>query len=106
MLRRRRDTPQSRPQWRTHGTRVPCPTCHADASDLSLQVVSIDDFYFEAERLDQAMGGNPWGVPRALPGSHDLPLLLQTLSRWKDGEQVDLPQFILLEEIGSQYGLV
>ena len=61
--------------------------------DLPLQVVSIDDFYFEAERLDQAMGGNPWGVPRALPGSHDLPLLLQTLSRWKDGEQVDLPQF-------------
>ena len=65
----------------------------AQQLDLPLQVVSIDDFYFEAERLDQAMGGNPWGVPRALPGSHDLPLLLQTLSRWKDGEQVDLPQF-------------
>ena len=61
--------------------------------DLPLQVVSIDDFYFEAKRLDQAMGGNPWRVPRALPGSHDLPLLLQTLSRWKDGEQVHLPQF-------------
>ena len=28
---------------------------------LPLQVVSIDDFYFDAERLDQAMRGNPWG---------------------------------------------
>ena len=60
---------------------------------LPLQVVSIDDFYFDAERLEQAMRGNPWGVPRALPGSHDLPLLCQTLSRWKRGEHVDLPQF-------------
>ena len=50
---------------------------------LPLQVVSIDDFYFDAERLEQAMRGNPWGVPRALPGSHDIPLLCQTLSRWK-----------------------
>ena len=60
---------------------------------LPLQVVSIDDFYFDAERLEQAMRGNPWGVPRALPGSHDLPLLSKTLSRWKRGEHVDLPQF-------------
>ena len=65
----------------------------AQQLDLPLQVVSIDDFYFDAERLDQAMRGNPWGVPRALPGSHDLPLLCQTLSRWKRGEHVDLPQF-------------
>lgn len=60
---------------------------------LPLQVVSIDDFYFEAERLEQAMRGNPWAVPRALPGSHDLPLLHQSLCRWKRGDTVDLPQF-------------
>ena len=61
--------------------------------DLPLQVVSIDDFYYEAERLEQAMRGNPWAVPRALPGSHDVPLLHQSLCRWKRGETVDLPQF-------------
>ena len=60
---------------------------------LPLQVVSIDDFYFEAVRLEQAMRGNPWAVPRALPGSHDVQLLHQTLCRWKRGENVELPQF-------------
>ena len=51
----------------------------AKALDLSVQVVSLDDFYFEAKRLDEAMRGNPWGVPRALPGSHDLGLLQECL---------------------------
>lgn len=61
--------------------------------ELGLQVVSIDDFYFEAEELERRMAGNPWGVPRALPGSHDLGLLNDTLKRWKAGDQVELPQF-------------
>ena len=61
--------------------------------DLPLQVVSIDDFYFEAQRLDQAMQGNPWQVPRALPGSHDIPLLQSTLTRWLSGAAVELPCF-------------
>ena len=60
---------------------------------LSLQVVSIDDFYLDAAGLDLAMQGNPWGVPRALPGSHDLPLLLDRLSSWRQGEQPNLPVF-------------
>ena len=60
---------------------------------LSLQVVSIDDFYLDAAGLDLAMQGNPWGVPRALPGSHDLPLLLDRLSAWRQGEQPNLPMF-------------
>ena len=33
---------------------------------LSLQVVSIDDFYFSATELDRSMRGNPWGVPLSL----------------------------------------
>lgn len=60
---------------------------------LSLQVVSIDDFYLDAAGLDLAMRGNPWGVPRALPGSHDLPLLMDRLSSWRQGEQPHLPIF-------------
>ena len=60
---------------------------------LSLQVVSIDDFYLDAAGLDLAMQGNPWGVPRALPGSHDLPLLLDRLSSWRRGEQPNFPVF-------------
>ena len=39
------------------------------------------------------MQGNPWGVPRALPGSHDLPLLLDRLSAWRQGKQPNLPMF-------------
>ena len=65
----------------------------ADVLGLSLQVVSLDDFYFEADRLDAAMHGNPWGVPRALPGSHDLRLLHDSLLHWRQGQEVLLPCF-------------
>ena len=65
----------------------------AKALDLSIQVVSLDDFYFEADRLDAAMLGNPWGVPRALPGSHDLELLQDCLQRWRRCEDVFMPCF-------------
>ena len=61
--------------------------------DLSLQVVSIDDFYFPADQLERSMQGNPWGVPRALPGSHDVKLLQQTLAHWRKGQDVQCPQF-------------
>ncbi|BEV36269.1 phosphoribulokinase [Synechococcus sp. M16CYN] len=60
---------------------------------LSVQVVSIDDFYFAAEQLEEAMQGNPWRVPRALPGSHELDLLMTTLEAWRNGELVLLPRF-------------
>ena len=60
---------------------------------LSLQVISIDDFYFPADQLERSMQGNPWGVPRALPGSHDVKLLQQTLAHWRKGQDVQCPQF-------------
>ena len=60
---------------------------------LSLQVISIDDFYFPADQLERSMQGNPWGVPRALPGSHDVKLLQQTLAHWRQGQHVQCPQF-------------
>ena len=60
---------------------------------LSLQVISIDDFYFPADQLERSMKGNPWGVPRALPGSHDLQLLQRTLELWRKGQSIQCPRF-------------
>ena len=65
----------------------------AKVLDLSIQVVSLDDFYFEADQLDAAMRGNPWGVPRALPGSHDLNLLQDCLLQWRQGQDLSMPCF-------------
>ena len=56
-------------------------------------VISLDDFYFAAAELDRAMAGNPWGVPRALPGSHDLALMERVLSGWQRGEALHAPRF-------------
>ena len=39
------------------------------------------------------MKGNPWGVPRALPGSHDLQLLQHTLELWRKGHPIQCPRF-------------
>ena len=65
----------------------------AKSLDLAIQVISIDDFYLPAAEMEQAMAGNPWGVPRALPGSHDIVLMAECLSRWKQGSSVTLPRF-------------
>ena len=35
----------------------------AERLGLSLQVMSIDDFYFSADALDRSMQGNPWECP-------------------------------------------
>ena len=65
----------------------------AEVLGLSIQVVSLDDFYYEAQRLDAAMCGNPWDVPRALPGSHDLDLLISCIRQWRQGHEVLMPCF-------------
>ena len=51
------------------------------ARDLNLQikVISLDDFYLPGKEMDIAMNGNPWNVPRGLPGSHSLDLLNNSL---------------------------
>jgi D-glycerate 3-kinase len=60
---------------------------------LRLAVASIDDAYLPwAERL-QRLAGNPFGVTRVPPGSHDLPLLLQCLADWRRGDPLRLPRF-------------
>ena len=43
----------------------------ARALHLSIEVVSLDDFYFEAERLDAAMQGNPCCLLYTSPSPRD-----------------------------------
>ena len=59
----------------------------------SIAFLSIDDFYWPGEELDRSMLGNPWGVPRALPGSHDLTLMAATLDQWRETGELHAPRF-------------
>ena len=55
--------------------------------------LSLDDFYWPAPQLDNSMQGNPWCVPRALPGSHDTRGMLHALQSWKENGQIVAPRF-------------
>ena len=55
--------------------------------------LSLDDYYWPAEQLEKSMQGNPWCFPRALPGSHDIEGLLQSLEAWKESGQIIAPRF-------------
>ena len=65
----------------------------APSFGLRLAVVSIDDAYLPYQQRLQRLAGNPFGVSRVPPGSHDLPLLLECLRRWRSGEPLQLPRF-------------
>lgn len=60
---------------------------------LRLVVASIDDLYLPAQQRRQVLAGNPFGVSRVPPGSHDLPLLLAALQSWRAGGPLRLPRF-------------
>jgi D-glycerate 3-kinase len=60
---------------------------------LRLVVVSIDDLYLPADQRRRVLAGNPFGVSRVPPGSHDLPLLLAALNGWRAGGPLRLPRF-------------
>ncbi len=53
----------------------------------------MDDFYWPANQLDKAMSGNPWNVPRALPGSHCIDLLEKTMFDWLNNGVLTSPSF-------------
>jgi len=65
----------------------------AQARGLRLAVASIDDAYLPWEQRLVAMAGNPFGVNRVPPGSHDAPLLLERLQRWRSEGVLRLPRF-------------
>lgn len=60
---------------------------------LRLAVASIDDFYLPWERRQAALAGNPFGVSRVPPGSHDVALALEVLAAWQAGAALVLPRF-------------
>jgi D-glycerate 3-kinase len=65
----------------------------AQERGLRLEVASIDDAYLPWEQRLVAMAGNPFGVNRVPPGSHDAPLLVERLQQWRSGGALQLPRF-------------
>jgi len=60
---------------------------------LRLAVASIDDAYLPLAERQKRLAGNPFGVTRVPPGSHDVPLLLDALRAWKTGSPLRMPRF-------------
>lgn len=65
----------------------------AQAAGLRLAVASIDDAYLPWAERRRAMAGNPFGVTRVPPGSHDTALLQERLACWRGGGALVLPRF-------------
>ena len=68
-----------------------------ESGERSVAILSLDDFYLtKAERRELAETVHPLLATRGVPGTHDLPLLVQTLARLRDlrpGERIRLPRF-------------
>ncbi|MCX5949055.1 MAG: hypothetical protein NTY67_13040 [Cyanobacteria bacterium] len=73
---------------------------------LRLIVASIDDLYLPWPQRQRQLAGNPFDVWRVPPGSHDLPLLLEALGRWRQSGFLRLPRFdkTLAEGQGDRCG--
>lgn len=54
---------------------------------------SIDDFYYGHEDLERSACGNPWGVSRGFPGTHDMNALQTFLQTWLAGSEAQAPVF-------------
>jgi len=62
---------------------------------LRLAVASIDDAYLFWQSRLEAMAGNPYGVNRVPPGSHDPEALVEAIRAWREagGADLQLPRF-------------
>ena len=72
-----------------------CRWLKAAAQQIGIQIdaISIDDFYRASPDLEASMRGNPWGVARGLPGSHEIDRMLQCIADWREGRPVSVPIF-------------
>ena len=61
--------------------------------NMDIKVISLDDFYLPGHEMDIAMNGNPWNVPRGIPGSHSLDLLNETLEVFLKTGIISSPTF-------------
>jgi D-glycerate 3-kinase len=80
----------------------------AEALGVHLAVASIDDFYLPWPARQRALVGNPFGVSRVPPGSHDVTLALAAVQAWRAGGPLCLPRFdkALRAGQGDQAGTV
>jgi D-glycerate 3-kinase len=60
---------------------------------LRLAVASIDDAYHGWAERQRRLAGNPFGVNRVPPGSHDPELLVVAITAWREGGPLTLPRF-------------
>lgn len=60
---------------------------------LRLAVASIDDVYLPWPERSHRLEGNPFGVRRVPPGSHDVELLVRQLEVWRQTGVLRLPRF-------------
>ncbi len=65
----------------------------APLAGLRLAVASIDDLYLPWPERRRVLQGNPFGVWRVPPGSHDIPLLVEQLELWRRHGVLRLPRF-------------
>ena len=65
----------------------------APAHGLRLAVASIDDAYRPLPERLSRLEGNPFGVTRVPPGSHDVELLVDRIEAWRGGSSLRLPRF-------------
>ncbi len=65
----------------------------APAHGLRLAVASIDDAYLPLPERLSRLAGNPFGVTRVPPGSHDVDLLVDRIEAWRGGSSLRLPRF-------------
>jgi D-glycerate 3-kinase len=65
----------------------------APAHGLRLAVASIDDAYLPLPERLRRLAGNPFGVTRVPPGSHDVDLLVHRIDAWRSGSSLRLPRF-------------
>lgn len=78
----------------------------AATAGLQVAVASIDDAYLPWAERRRRLQGNPFGVNRVPPGSHDPGLLLEAIERWRQGEPLVLPRFdkTLMQGEGDRSG--
>ena len=65
----------------------------ASSFGCRLAVASIDDAYLEWPQRQRLLAGNPFGVNRVPPGSHDTALLQRLIADWRQGGELRLPRF-------------
>lgn len=65
----------------------------AQQQGIRLAVASIDDAYLPWQERQQRLAGNPFGVNRVPPGSHEPEVLCGAIAAWRRGSALQLPRF-------------